>query len=203
MREWLKLHYDDSKRARIAAPKEGFPCLDIAGLRLYEAQLLKKCSGQPAITYTEVKEWLEQTHGVTCTKNTMMHWMQSPFKSKVVASIDELRKDHLYFLKTVYNDNRHFKISRSAVRIQLAVRRDRTASNVDMNEYMSLLPRDGGRPPLRTKTSLAGPMIVNVDDLSPYLDQLYFRIAEEPLITSQRLSAYFVADRCRFLILLR
>ena len=35
-------------------------------------------------------------------------------------------------------------------------------------------------------------------DLSPYLDQLYVRIAEEPSITSQKLSAYFVADHCKF-----
>ena len=78
------------------------------------------------------------------------------------------------------------------------MRRDRTASDVDMTEYMSLLPRNGGRPPLRTKTSLTSPLIVNVDDLSPYLDRLYVRIAEEPSITSQRLSAYFAADHCKF-----
>ena len=110
-----------------------------------------------------------------------MHWMQSPFESKVVASIDELRDDHLYFLRTVYNDHRD--ISLMALRIQLAVRRDRTASDVDMKEYMSLLPRNGGRAPLRTKTSLR-PMIVNVDDLSPYLDRLYVRIADCLLYTS-------------------
>ena len=85
-----------------------------------------------------------------------------------------------------------------ALRIQLAVRRDRTASDVDMREYMSWLPRTGGRPRLRNKTSLTGPIIVNVDDLSPYLDQLSVRIVEEPSITSQRLSASFVADHCRF-----
>ena len=77
------------------------------------------------------------------------------------------------------------------------MRRNRTASDVDMKEYMSLLPRNGGRAPLRTKTSLR-PMIVNVDDLSPYLDRLYVRIAEEPSVTSQMLAANFQADHCRF-----
>ena len=77
------------------------------------------------------------------------------------------------------------------------MRRNRTASDDDMKEYMSLLPRNGGRAPLRTKTSLR-PMIVNVDDLSPYLDRLYVRIAEEPSVKTQRLSAYFEADHCKF-----
>ena len=34
-------------------------------------------------------------------------------------------------------------------------------------------------------------------DLSPYLDTLYLRIVEEPSVTVQRLSAYFVPDHCK------
>ena len=147
MHTWVDRHNGKCTRPIIAAP----------GLRHYEPQLLKTCFAEPSITYTGLKERFERGFSMTCTKNTMMHWMQSPLPSKVVASMDELREDHLYFLKTVYNDKRD--ISLSALRIQLAVRRDRTASDADMTEYMSLLPRNGGRPPLRTKTSLR-PMIV-------------------------------------------
>ena len=86
MRTWLDGLY-----------REELPCLDLAGVRDYEPQLLKICFAEPRITYIRAKERLEQECGVTCTKNTMMHWMQSSFKSKVVASIDELRKEHPYF----------------------------------------------------------------------------------------------------------
>ena len=61
-----------------------------------------------------------------------------------------------------------------------------------------MLPRVGVGRRLYTKTSPAGPIIVNVIDLTPYLDQLYLRIAEEPNTTVQKLSAYFVADHGRF-----
>jgi len=200
MRNWLERHHRECTRAIIAAPKEGLQCLDIAGLRHYEPQLLKICFSEPRITYDRLKERFEQECSMTCTKSTMQHWMRSPFTSKVVASRDELLYDHLYFLKTVYNDHRD--ISLMALRVQLAVRRDRTASNDDMTEYMSWLPRNGGRPPLRTKTSLR-PMIVNDDDLSPYLDQLYVRIAEEPSVTSQSLRRILQRTIASCLILLR
>ncbi len=79
MRNWLDRHNGKCQRALLAAPIEGLPCLDIVGLRLYEPQLLETLCGQPAITYTEMKEWFEQSFAMTCTKNTMMYFMQSPF----------------------------------------------------------------------------------------------------------------------------
>ena len=78
---------------------------------------------------------------------------------------------HLYLLKTVYNDRPY--ISLYALRIKLAVSRGVTASDVDMRVYMSLLPTAGVGRRLRTKTSPTGPIIVNVDDLSPYVDVNY------------------------------
>ena len=97
MHTWVDKHNGKRKRPIIAAPVEGLPCLDLASLRQFEAQLLKICFAEPSITYTGLKERFERDVSMTCTKNTMMHWMQSYFRSKVVASIDELRKDHLYF----------------------------------------------------------------------------------------------------------
>ena len=114
-----------------------------------------------------------------------------------VVSIDRLREgDYLYFFKTVYNDRPY--ISLHALRMKPAVSFGVTASDVTMRAFMSLLPTAGVGRRLHTKTSPTGPIIVKVVDLSPYLDQLYVRIAEEPSITLQRLSAYFVADRCKF-----
>ena len=43
------------------------------------------------MTYMQGKEYLEQKFGVACSKNTMMHWMQSPFDSMESVSIDALR----------------------------------------------------------------------------------------------------------------
>ena len=99
MSNWLDRRNGKCQRALLAAPIESLPCLDVAGLRHYEAQLLKICFAEPSITYTGLKERFERDFSMTCTKNTMMYWKQSPFKSKVVVSIDELRKDHLHFLK--------------------------------------------------------------------------------------------------------
>ena len=54
-----------------------------------------------------MKEFLEQSFAMTCTKNTMMHWMQTPFKSMQVVSIDELRKEpYLRYLRKVYSSSR-------------------------------------------------------------------------------------------------
>ena len=72
------------------------------------------------MTYTQLKEWLEQTLAMTCTKRTMEYFMQAPFKSMEFASIDALREDeYVYLLKTVYNDRPH--ISMYALRMMLAV----------------------------------------------------------------------------------
>ena len=149
------------------------------------------------MTYTQLKEWLEQTLAMTCTKRTMEYFMQTPFKSLVVVSIDVLREDeHLHFLKTVYNDRPH--ISMHALRMKLAMSFGVTATADIMSAYMLMLLRVGLGRRLYTKTSATGPIIVKVVDLSPYLDTLYFRIAEELSITMQKLSAYFVADHWMF-----
>ena len=80
----------------------------------------------------------------------------------------------------------------------LAVSFGVTASNDTMWAYMLMLPRVGIGWRLFTKTSATGPISVKAVDVSPYLDTLYLRIAEEPNITVQRLSEYFVADHCKF-----
>ena len=84
------------------------------------------------------------------------------------------------------------------LRMLLAVSFGVTASDDTMSAYMSMLPRVGIGRRLHTKTSPTGPVIVNVVDLTTYLDELYLRIAEEHSTTVQKLSAYFVADHCKF-----
>ena len=97
------------------------------------------------------------------------------------------RKTIYTFLKTVYNDRPH--ISMYALRMLLAVSFGVTASDDTMWAYMLMLPRAGSGRRLHTKTSPTGPIIVTVVDLTPYLDTLYLRIAEEPSTTVQKLSA--------------
>ena len=82
--------------------------------------------------------------------------------------------------------------------MKLAVSFGDTATNDTMSAYMSLLPRAGLGRRLYTKTSATAPIVVKVVDLTPYLDTLYSRIAEEPSLTGPKLSAYFVADHCKF-----
>ena len=66
-------------------------CVDREGLLPYEEALLDYWFEHQAMTYMQGKEFLEQKHGVTCSKNTMMQWMQSPFLSMESVSIDALR----------------------------------------------------------------------------------------------------------------
>ena len=68
-----------ASRALLAAPIEGLPCLDAAGLRHYEASYCSKIGAAPAMTYMQGKKWLEQELAITCSKSTMMHWMQIAF----------------------------------------------------------------------------------------------------------------------------
>ena len=105
-------------------------------------------------------------------------------------------KTFFIFLKTVYNDRPH--VSMYTLRMLLAVSFGVTASDDTMSAYMLMLPRAGIGRRLHTKTSPTGPIIVKVVDLTPYLDPLYLRIADEPSTTVQKLSAYFVADHCKF-----
>ena len=86
----------------------------------------------------------------------------------------------------------------NALRMVLAISFVAIASDDTMRAYMLMLPRVGLGRRLHKKTLAAAPIIVTVVDLSPYLDTLYLRIADEPSITVQRLSAYFVADHCEF-----
>ena len=100
MRTWLDRHHGKCQRAVLSAPIEGLPCLDAAGLRQYEAKLLREWSSRPAIAYMQLKEWLEQSLAMTCSKCTMERFMQKPFNSMVVVSIDVLREDeYLYLFK--------------------------------------------------------------------------------------------------------
>ncbi len=98
MRTWLDRYHGKFQRAIIAAPIEGLPCKVAAGLRRQEAKLLREWSSRPAMTYMQLKEWLEQTLAMTCTKQTMQKCMQTPFSLMDVVSIDVLREeDYLYF----------------------------------------------------------------------------------------------------------
>jgi len=63
----------------------------IRALFPYEAALLQYWFEHQAMTYTQGKEFLEQKHGVICSKATIMQWMQSPFLSMDSVSIDALR----------------------------------------------------------------------------------------------------------------
>ena len=102
--------------------------------------------------------------------------------------------------KKVYNDRP--RISLIGLRYRLAWCRDVTATDATMREYMSLSTAGVGRR-LRTKTSPIGPMIVNVDDLSPYLDQLYVRIAEGLALHRKGYRIFLLRAIVGFLILLR
>ena len=94
MRNWLDRYHGKCSRALLAAPTEGLPCLDLKGVRCYEAELLDKWSTDPDMTKTQLREFLEQTYGRTCSKNTMKQWMQSPFETMEMVSIDVLRGDY-------------------------------------------------------------------------------------------------------------
>ena len=51
------------------------------------------------MTYMQLKEFLEQTLGSTCSKNTMRWFMQAPFLSMETVSIVVLRgEDYIIFV---------------------------------------------------------------------------------------------------------
>ena len=64
-----------------------------AGLHQHEAKVFREWHARPAITYTQLKEWLEQALASTCSKPAMQKCMQSPFKTMRLVSIDELRDE--------------------------------------------------------------------------------------------------------------
>ena len=73
---------------------------EMCSLLPYEAALLQYWFEHQAMTYTQGKEFLEQKHGVACSKKTIMHWMQSPFLSMESVSIDALRgNEYVIFVK--------------------------------------------------------------------------------------------------------
>ena len=112
-------------------------------------------------------------------------------------AVDERRDDgDVHLLKTVYDERPH--ISMYSMRMMLAVTFNVTASNDTMMEFMSFRPRQGLGRRLHTKTSPNAPIIVSVSDLTPFLDQLYSLIADDPRSTVQRLSAYFVVEHHKF-----
>ena len=85
-----------------------------------------------------------------------------------------------------------------SLHMMLAVAFGVTATGTTMLLFMWLLPRQGLGRRLRTKTSPDAPIVVSVGNLTPYLDQLYSRIADGPSSTVQRLSAYFVFEHSKF-----
>ena len=86
-----------------------------------------------------------------------------------------------------------------ALRIKLAVKFSVTASNDTMYSHELLRPRPGLGRRLRAKTSPDAPVVVAVLHISPYyLDKIYEHISENPSITVQGLSEYFLAGHGKF-----
>ena len=71
MRSWLDRHHGHCTRTKLEAPMEGLTRLKIAGLRKYQAARLREWHRRPGITYTQLKDFLEQTLQCTCNKHTM------------------------------------------------------------------------------------------------------------------------------------
>ena len=70
MRNWLDRYHGMCESELLAAPIEGLPILDRKGLQHYQAELLQEWNSKPAMTCTQLKEYLEQGLGATCSKNT-------------------------------------------------------------------------------------------------------------------------------------
>ena len=76
---------------------DGLPCLDLEGLRAYDTELLSRWADDWYTHYAHLKDFLEQEHGRTCSKETMQHWMQRRrpdvvFSADVLCKRDEKRK---------------------------------------------------------------------------------------------------------------
>ena len=81
MRNWLDRYHGKCSRAPLVAPIEGLPSLDRQGLVQYQADLLQEWNSKPAMTYTQLKKYLGQHLGATCSKITMQRYMEAPFSS--------------------------------------------------------------------------------------------------------------------------
>ena len=145
-----------------------------------------------------MKEFLEQTFQVTCSKRAMQNFMQQPFAGMEKLTIETLQQEKfLSFLREAYAAHPH--ISLYALRMQLARAFDKTADNVTMSAYMGYADRHCRiLRRLRKKTAMAAPLVVHSNDLGPYLNVLYKRIADDPEATVQGLSDIFVASIGRF-----
>ena len=127
VRNWLDRYHGKCNRALLEAPIDGLPCVDRRGLQPYEAALLEIWDSRPRITYMQMKEFLEQKLGVSCSKRTMLTFMETPFISMEGVSIELLRgEDYLNLLKAIYSDRPH--ISLYALRMKLAATFGVTAS---------------------------------------------------------------------------
>ena len=193
MQRWLKRYHE---KCKYEAPIEGLPVVDREGLLPYEAQLLQFLDSKTGTTYMQAKEFLEQRLGATCSLNTMIHWMQAPFRSLPMVSIDELSsEEHFNFLKAVYSVKPH--ISLYALRVKLGWTFKCTASNDTMRSFSLLrhIKRQGLGRRLHKKTS---PPVAAVPHITPYLDKLYEEIANNPSITVQGLSELFLSEYGKF-----
>lgn len=84
------------------------------------------------------------------------------------------------------------------LRTLLAVTFSITIGTNTVVELMLFVLRHSLEQRLRTKTSHAAHIIVSIINLNRYLNQLYSLIADNLQKTTQRLSAYFVAEHCKF-----
>ena len=176
---------------------EGLPVLTIAGLRKHQAALLREWKRRPGITYTQLKEYLEQELQCTCTKRTMERFMQQPFADMERVTLETLQKEeYLIFLRKAYAAR--LQISVYTLRMELAVAYSITADNVTMYDYMGRRPHCELLRRLRMKTMPYAPLVVHSSDLGPYLNVLYKRIADDPKATVQGLSDIFVASIGKF-----
>ena len=153
-----------------------------------QTQILQHWNSFPRITYTQMKEFLEQEHGVTCSKGTMKWFIQSKFQGMEVLTIAELdTEEYRNFLKDEYRKSPSIPLH--VLRMRLAYVFNKTASADTMLAFSMLRQRQRRR--LRKKTP---PAAAAVTHIPPHLDTLYKEIAENPSITVQGLSKLFVSN---------
>ena len=127
----------------------------------------------------------------------MQKFMSKPFPGLEKVSSETLQQENfLIFLREAYAAYPH--ISLHDLRMQIAVAFNITADGDTMDAYMGLRPRCELARRLHMKTSPPALHVVHSQDLSPYLDVLYKRIAADPDATVQGLSDIFVASIGKF-----
>ena len=87
---WRKLREAMKTKSFLVTTATMQSWLERQSLLPYQPQLLQHWNSFPRITYTQMKEFLEQEHGVSCSIGTMKWFMQSKFQGMEVLTIAEL-----------------------------------------------------------------------------------------------------------------